>query len=111
MNRRNFLKLGALFVPVVAAPTVAYSFIWAKPEPGLPARSLDSFEEIYNALMREMAIQLQIPEPILRGERPAICSVARVSARALHNSLEYYSSLASSLTSEQMSATGLRFVR
>lgn len=30
MNRRNFLKLGALFVPVAAAPTVAYSFIWAR---------------------------------------------------------------------------------
>ena len=30
MNRRGFLKLGALFVPVVAAPTVAYSFLWAK---------------------------------------------------------------------------------
>ncbi len=28
MNRRGFLKLGSLFVPVVAAPTVAYSFLW-----------------------------------------------------------------------------------
>ncbi len=26
MNRRNFLKLGSLFVPAVVAPTVAYSF-------------------------------------------------------------------------------------
>jgi len=26
MNRRSFLRLGALFVPVVATPTVAYSF-------------------------------------------------------------------------------------
>jgi hypothetical protein len=30
-TRRDFLKLGALFVPVVAAPTVAYSFLWARP--------------------------------------------------------------------------------
>lgn len=34
MNRRNFLRLGSLFVPVVVAPTVAYSFCggWARPE-------------------------------------------------------------------------------
>jgi hypothetical protein len=32
MNRRNFLRLGSLFVPVVVAPTVAYSFLWARPE-------------------------------------------------------------------------------
>jgi len=29
-TRRDFLKLGALFVPVVAAPTVAYSFLCAR---------------------------------------------------------------------------------
>ena len=36
MNRRNFLRLGTLFVPVVAAPTVAYSFCggWKSPEGG-----------------------------------------------------------------------------
>lgn len=36
MNRRNFLKLGSLFVPVVAAPTVAYSFCggWQNSEAG-----------------------------------------------------------------------------
>ena len=27
MNRRNFLKMGSLFLPAVAAPTVAYSFL------------------------------------------------------------------------------------
>ena len=32
MNRRNFLRLGSLFVPAVVAPTVAYSFLWARPE-------------------------------------------------------------------------------
>lgn len=35
VTRRDFLRLGALFVPVAAAPTVAYSFLWAKPEPKL----------------------------------------------------------------------------
>ncbi len=30
--RRDFLKLGALFVPALAAPTVAYSFLWAPKE-------------------------------------------------------------------------------
>jgi hypothetical protein len=35
VNRRSFIKLGALFVPAVAAPTVAYSFLWAKPNPFL----------------------------------------------------------------------------
>lgn len=35
MNRRNFLKVGALFVPVVAAPTVAYSFLRDKGNSGL----------------------------------------------------------------------------
>ncbi len=33
VNRRQFLRVGALFVPVVAAPRVAYSFIWAPPAP------------------------------------------------------------------------------
>jgi hypothetical protein len=36
MNRRSFLKVGALFVPAVAAPTVAYSFLWEKPQQALP---------------------------------------------------------------------------
>ncbi len=29
MNRRSFLKVGALFVPAAVAPTVAYSFLRA----------------------------------------------------------------------------------
>jgi hypothetical protein len=33
LNRRSFMKLGAILVPAVAAPTVAYSFLWSKPEP------------------------------------------------------------------------------
>jgi len=33
MNRRNFLRLGALFVPAaVIEPRRVYSFIWARPE-------------------------------------------------------------------------------
>jgi hypothetical protein len=33
MNRRNFLRLGALFVPAaVVEPRRVYSFIWARPE-------------------------------------------------------------------------------
>jgi len=31
-TRRSFLKLGALLVPAVAAPTVAYSFLWGRRE-------------------------------------------------------------------------------
>lgn len=32
-TRRNFLKLGALFVPAaIVGPRVGYSFLWAKPE-------------------------------------------------------------------------------
>ncbi len=66
MNRRNFLKLGALFVPVVAAPTVAYSFLWAPSYER--ADGFDDFQAVYDALMRELAICLQIPEHILRGQ-------------------------------------------
>lgn len=32
MNRRNFLRLGALFVPAVVEPTRVYSFIWGRKE-------------------------------------------------------------------------------
>jgi hypothetical protein len=31
-TRRDFLKLGALWLPALAAPRVAYSFLRAKPE-------------------------------------------------------------------------------
>ncbi len=31
-TRRDFLRLGALFVPAVVAPSVAYSFLWARRE-------------------------------------------------------------------------------
>lgn len=30
-SRRDFLKLGALFVPALAAPSVVHSFLWAVP--------------------------------------------------------------------------------
>jgi len=34
VNRRNFLRLGALFVPAaLVEPRRVYSFIWATPEP------------------------------------------------------------------------------
>ena len=47
MNRRSFLKLGALFVPVAAAPTVAYSFPWT------PQKNwLDQFAEQWNMPQR-----------------------------------------------------------
>jgi hypothetical protein len=52
MNRRSFMKLGALLVPAVAAPTVAYSFLWKKTAPriiiylpGGPCGSLREFKE------------------------------------------------------------------
>jgi len=33
VNRRNFLRLGALFVPAaIVEPRRVYSFIWARPE-------------------------------------------------------------------------------
>lgn len=53
-TRRDFLKLGTLFVPVVAAPTVAYSFLWARPVnwfdayaemAGVPSRFFDETDE------------------------------------------------------------------
>lgn len=35
-TRRNFLRLGALFVPAaIVAPRVAYSFLWAKYHAGI----------------------------------------------------------------------------
>jgi len=43
VNRRSFLKLGALFVPAVAAPTVVYSFLWARQE-----NWLDRFVQDWN---------------------------------------------------------------
>jgi hypothetical protein len=51
MNRRSFLKLGSLFAPVVTAPTVAYSFLWANPDPhaalvGLPPLPAATFNGI-----------------------------------------------------------------
>lgn len=51
MNRRSFLKLGALFVPVAAAivePRRVYSFLWAKPE-----NWLDVFAVYWNLAPRE----------------------------------------------------------
>jgi hypothetical protein len=90
MNRRNFLRLGALFVPAAAAigePRRVYSFIWA-PTPG--AQAFDEFTEIYDALIWELSSSLQIPERILRGEGSAIGAVARVSARAMGGALETY---------------------
>lgn len=38
-GRREFLKLGALFVPAVVAPRIAYSFLWDRQEPTLPRAS------------------------------------------------------------------------
>lgn len=67
MNRRNFLKIGALFVPVVAAPTVAYSFLWGSPEPII----LPDIDAELAKFRRKVCAILQIPEHVLFGGGPS----------------------------------------
>ncbi len=66
--RRNFLKLGALFVPA-AAPTVAYSFLCGARGGVVVADQLVDFD--WDSEMREferrIAAALQVPEQFLRG--------------------------------------------
>jgi hypothetical protein len=89
IGRRDFLRLGALFMPAAAlAPRRAYSFLWA-PLPTEPLPPFDDFSAIYEALVREMAIATQIPERVLRGETP-IGTTIRVSARVTHGALLNY---------------------
>lgn len=64
VTRRDFLKLGALFVPVVAAPTVAYSFLRA------PMVAPD-VESVLVEFRQAMAAHFQIPEYILFGGKPS----------------------------------------
>lgn len=47
-TRRDFLKLGTLFVPVVTAPTVAYSFLWQAPSRALIPRAFDILKKMVN---------------------------------------------------------------
>jgi hypothetical protein len=53
-SRRQFLKLGALFVPAAAAvaiaPRVAYSFIWAKPKIAGRIYRAHEFELLFNGV-------------------------------------------------------------
>lgn len=91
MNRRAFLRLGALFVPAaIGEPRRVYSFIWA---PTTPA--FDEVTEVYDRIIRELAVSLSIPERILRGERLTASAVARVSAQAMVGALHNYRALLS----------------
>lgn len=48
MNRRNFLRLGALFVPAaIVEPRRVYSFIWARPD-----NQFDRFAALYGVIER-----------------------------------------------------------
>lgn len=47
MNRRQFLRVGALFVPAVVVPRVAYSFIWAPPAPAVFKYTVDGSHVMY----------------------------------------------------------------
>lgn len=63
IDRRNFLKLGALFVPAaVVEPRRVYSFLW---EPS--ARDFELFE--YDVFMRTLAAAVGLPEHIMFGDR------------------------------------------
>jgi hypothetical protein len=78
INRRNFLKLGSLFVPAVAAHTVVYSFIWnARGVHVIERDQLADFD--FDAHMREfdrrMAAAVQVPEHMLFGQPGAIAAV------------------------------------
>ncbi len=48
MTRRNFLKIGALFVPAVAAPTIAYSFLTGGASNALVGLGNDDHLQYYN---------------------------------------------------------------
>jgi hypothetical protein len=69
MNRRNFLKLGALFVPALVEPRRAYSFLWAKPtyvwESVPDARVRD---DQVDAWWYAVAVATQLPLHILNGK-------------------------------------------
>jgi hypothetical protein len=71
MNRRNFLRLGALFVSAALEPRRAYSFIWApKPyrwEPVLDDRFRD---DQIDAIIYAVAAAVQIPVRYLRMPAP-----------------------------------------
>ncbi len=65
VNRRQFLRVGALFVPVVAAPRVAYSFIWAPPAPRI-ARAAPPFPAL--KILMHVGFPAALYAAYLRGD-------------------------------------------
>lgn len=81
MNRRNFLKLGALFVPAVVTPAVVYSFLWSRSETRTPASALEELRRLQRAyeacgwIKPEVQIMIDgkrwppLPRPVSPGSR------------------------------------------
>ena len=68
MNRRNFLRLGALFVPAaVVEPRRVYSFIWARPERYVWESALDARvrNDQVDAWLCAVAVAVQLQPHIL----------------------------------------------
>lgn len=88
MNRRSFLKVGALFVPAVAAPAVAYSFLPGDPHAALVGLGSDDHiryllrcgPERWNAVLKEQLAEYEKRGWINPGcHRPIVLSIRKVA--------------------------------